>query len=106
MKYVIIIIILLLKQILIKEIFAINYCQYTVDHLLCNYDGKISPDCISQVKITNKLTYKQIRIILDSHNEYRRKVAKGQDGFYNASDMRMMVGILYIMYDAEILQFL
>jgi len=70
-----------------------EYCDTSSDHTMCKYPGP-SAECAA--KTTGKaFTPAGKKLILDKHNELRRKVAKGEETEVNAqpkaSNMREMV---------------
>merc|ERR1712111_320987 len=67
-----------------------EYCAISQEHTMCKYSGP-SPACAAKTSI-NTITEEQKKIIVDKHNELRRRVAKGQEPDQPpASNMKEMV---------------
>ena len=92
---------LVLLKILIHQITANDdYCQYSLNHVLCLDNSEPGPECRSEARIINTLTNGEKQMILDLHNYYRRKVARGEDGFPPAANMKELVGFNRSYYPA------
>ena len=72
-----------------------DYCEMSAGHTMCLYPGP-SPSCSSQT-IFRELSTEAKEAILERHNQYRRRVARGEEtGGINppqpaASNMKKLV---------------
>ena len=72
-----------------------DYCEMSAGHTMCLYPGP-SPSCSSQT-IFRELSSEAKEAILERHNQYRRRVARGEEtGGINppqpaASNMKKLV---------------
>ena len=73
-----------------------DYCNLSPEHLLCNYNNEVAPECVSETVILNELTDEQKQYLIDRHNTIRRNIAQGNEGnFPAASNMMEMVSYFY-----------
>lgn len=76
---------------------VINYCGRDLcqgtdyHHITCTATGDLMPSCPSDARVVD-LSYNDVKQILELHNEYRNKLAAGnQPGYHSASRMTTMV---------------
>lgn len=78
-----------------------NYCSHDLcsltgyKHITCTATGDLSPSCSSNAQIID-LTDADKQKLLDLHNQYRNKIANGNEpGFQSAAKMATMVSSNY-----------
>merc|ERR1719150_2570152 len=54
------------------------YCSLNVEHTMCKYQG-LSPECEKMVRYRG-VTETGRKVILDKHNQLRRRIARGEEG--------------------------
>jgi len=54
-----------------------DYCKFTPKHTMCQYQGS-GPECNGE-PIARGVTAAEIKAILDVHNRYRAKIARGEE---------------------------